>query len=71
MSIVATKDIVAGEEVLVSYNYDVPHAPAWYREQWFEHLRSSVGWSEERIEKWCDDEQRASKWRGEMRETNV
>ena len=31
MSIVATKDIVAGEEVLVSYNHDIPHAPA-YRE---------------------------------------
>ena len=26
MSIVATKDIVAGEEVLVSYNHDIPHA---------------------------------------------
>ena len=54
MSIVATKDIVAGEEVLVSYNYAIPHSPAWYREQWFDHLRSSVGWSEERIDKWCD-----------------
>ena len=53
MSIVATRDIVAGEEVLVSYNYDIPHAPVWYRDQWFEYLRSSVGWSEERIEKWC------------------
>ena len=40
MSIVATKDIVAGEEVLVSYNYAIPHSPAWYREQWFDHLRS-------------------------------
>ena len=53
MSIVATRDVTAGEEVLVSYNYDVPHAPAWYREQWIEHMRTSLGWSEERIEKWC------------------
>ena len=58
MSIVATRDIVAGEEILVSYNYDIPHAPAWYREQWFEYLRSSVGWSEERIEKWCGSTKR-------------
>ena len=53
MSIVAAKDIVAGEEVLVSYNYDIPHAPSWYRELWFDHLRITEGWSEEQVEKWC------------------
>ena len=31
MSVVAYRDIAAGEEVNVSYNYDIQKAPQWYR----------------------------------------
>ena len=31
MSIVSSKDIQAGEEIFVSYNYDIQKSPAWYQ----------------------------------------
>ena len=31
MSIVASRDLVAGEEVFVSYNYALEKAPEWYQ----------------------------------------
>ena len=31
MSIVATRDLVAGEEIFVSYNYALEKAPEWYQ----------------------------------------
>jgi len=38
MSVIATKDIHQDDEVLVSYNYTICHAPPWYQEQWVLHL---------------------------------
>ena len=54
MSVVADREIRRGEEVLVSYNYNVAESPAWYRAAWFSHLREGLEWSEERIQAWCD-----------------
>ena len=34
MSVVSTRFISSGEEVLVSYNYEMSTAPEWYRELW-------------------------------------
>lgn len=34
MSLVATRNIEEGEEILVNYNYDVASAPLWYKEEW-------------------------------------
>ena len=34
MSLVAAKDIEAGEEILVNYNYELQFAPEWYQELW-------------------------------------
>ena len=31
MSVVAARDILPGEEILVSYNYDVSKSPGWYQ----------------------------------------
>ena len=31
MSIVATRDLVASEEIFVSYNYALEKAPEWYQ----------------------------------------
>ena len=31
MSVVAIKDILPGEEIRVSYNYEIPKAPQWYQ----------------------------------------
>ena len=49
MSIVADRDIKAGEEVFVCYNYVVALAPVWYQEQWFIHLREELQWMEQQI----------------------
>jgi len=38
MSIVAIKPIHTDEEVLVSYNYTLCHAPPWYQQLWVQHL---------------------------------
>ena len=47
MSIIATEDIQHHEEVLVSYNYRMVHAPQWYVDFWFTHLRENENMSEE------------------------
>lgn len=60
MSVVAKRDIVEGEEILVSYNYEMVHAPEWYKDLWFTHLIKNLGWSEEEIEGWCRKE--TAKW---------
>ena len=52
MSVVAKRDISAGEEIFVNYNYPIAHASDWYQHQWFHHLRSHEGWSEDQIENW-------------------
>ena len=41
MSIVALRDIRAGEEILVNYNYDVKLAPEWYRSLWMQHFHDA------------------------------
>ena len=46
MSVVATARIPRGEEVLVSYNYNLADCPAWYSAAWFTHLRDGLQWSE-------------------------
>ena len=46
MSVVATARIPRGEEVLVSYNYNLADCPAWYSAAWFTHLREGLQWSE-------------------------
>ena len=57
MSVVANKEIPAGEEVLVSYNYK---SPDWYREQWFEHMRDNLEGSEKQIYNWALKDLRSS-----------
>ena len=49
MSIVANRDIRAGEEIFVSYNYVIATAPEWYQDQWFSHLRHELQWSVQQI----------------------
>ena len=49
MSVVATVAISQGEEVLVSYNYNLADCPAWYSAAWFTHLRDDLQWSEVRL----------------------
>ena len=39
MSIVACRNIMRNEEVLVSYNYDLSGAPEWYKDLWQHHKR--------------------------------
>ncbi len=56
MSIVASRDIRPDDEVLVGYNYEMSHAPRWYQELWFKHLRDELDWTEEQIEAWCEKE---------------
>ena len=53
MSIVADRDIKAGEEVFVCYNYVMALAPVWYQEQWFIHLREELQWTEQQIYSWA------------------
>ena len=53
MSIVVDRDIMAGEEIFVCYNYVIALAPAWYQEQWFHHLREELRWTEEQIHSWA------------------
>jgi len=60
MSIVASRDLVAGEEVFVSYNYALEKAPEWYQAIWFAHLRDDEGLSEQEIYEWCVRNQRRS-----------
>ncbi|XP_023325419.1 histone-lysine N-methyltransferase SETD7 [Eurytemora carolleeae] len=48
MSVVAVKPIYKDEEILVSYNYNICHAPPWYQEQWVQHLVNR-GLTRERI----------------------
>ena len=50
MSVRAITDIERGEEILVSYNYNIGQAPDWYRHAWFSHLRDNKEWSEEKIQ---------------------
>ena len=39
MSIVAVRDIVPDEEVLVNYNYNLKMAPDWYQDLWHDHVK--------------------------------
>ena len=52
MSLSAKRDIKRGEEIFVNYNYKLAWAPQWYRDQWFAHLRTELGWSERKIQDW-------------------
>ena len=58
MSVVASRDIMAGEEILVSYNYMIAKSPQWYKDLWFTHLRKDLLWSEHQIYKWACKEVR-------------
>ena len=40
MSVVSTKDISAGEEIYVCYNYKIEQAPEWYRNLWKLHCQA-------------------------------
>jgi len=60
MSVVAKEDILAGEEVFVTYNYTIAKSPEWYRLQWFNHLREELEWSEQKIYSWSLKEYRKS-----------
>jgi len=66
MSIVASRDLVAREEVFVSYNYALEKAPEWYQAIWFAHLRDDEGLSEEEIYEWCVRYQRRTGMRLEV-----
>ncbi len=43
MCVLATRDISAGEEVLVSYNYELATAPRWYKDLWRTHQEKCNG----------------------------
>ena len=58
MSLVAKREILAGEEILVNYSYTVSQAPGWYQHLWFVHLRRDRGWTEERIRLWVENNAR-------------
>ena len=45
MSIVAKRNILPDEEILVDYHYPIASAPDWYRRQWHEYLLKKKGWS--------------------------
>lgn len=60
MSVVANRDILAGEEVFVCYNYMIAKAPEWYRLLWFIHLRDDLEWTEQKIYSWSLKEYRTS-----------
>ena len=60
MSVVANKEIHAGEEVLVSYSYMMAKSPDWYREQWFDNMQENLEWSEKQIYNWALKELRCS-----------
>ena len=49
MAIVAKEDIPRHEEILVSYNYRMCHAPEWYTDLWFKHLREDQNLTEEEV----------------------
>ncbi len=50
MSIAALRDISAGEEILVNYNYTVIVAPLWYKLLWLDYLRSVKKFFSEKME---------------------
>ena len=58
MSLVAKREILAGEEILVNYGYKLSHAPTWYQDHWFRHLRRDRGWAEEKIRDWVENNAR-------------
>ena len=58
MSLVAKREILAGEEILVNYHYKLSHAPVWYQHLWFAHLRQDLGWAEEKIRLWVENNAR-------------
>ncbi len=37
MSVVLTRDVKRGQEILVSYNYRIQSAPTWYKQLWEQH----------------------------------
>ena len=41
MSIVAVRNIMPGEEILVNYNYDVKMAPDWYQSLWKHYMQNN------------------------------
>ena len=41
MSIVAVRNIMPGEEILVNYNYDVKMAPDWYQTLWKQYMQNN------------------------------
>jgi hypothetical protein len=47
MSIFADTDIEKHQEILVSYNYRIHQAPAWYQQLYFHHLRNDQQVDEE------------------------
>ena len=55
MSIVAEREILAGEELFVNYNYKLVYAPDWYQLQWFHHVRNNLFWSEEKIDRFVQN----------------
>ena len=55
MSLVAKREIAAGEEILVNYSYSVSQAPVWYQHLWFTHLRRDRGWTEDKIRLWVEN----------------
>jgi len=53
MSVITKRDIQPGEELFVSYNYQLETAPEWYQALWFSHLRDDEGMTEPEIYNWC------------------
>ena len=49
MSIVASRNILCNEEILVSYGYRIWQSPAWYANLWFEYLREDLNLTEEEV----------------------
>ena len=41
MCILANRDILPAEEILVSYNYELKYCPPWYKDLWSDFLHKS------------------------------
>ncbi len=52
-SLVADRDVGAGEELLVDYGLGMADAPTWYKELWVRHCRQQRDMTDEQIEAWC------------------
>ena len=54
MSVIAERDIAAGEELYVCYNYRLDQAPSWYTDLWKQHCQQQQNGSLGLWDRGCD-----------------